>query len=403
MFFSYDDLNDGLQDAGYNTGSIMKKAANSVADFSCKLYNDYPWAFTQGDLNPFNKGIWDSLCEPRLPQLPMLPVPPFEGGQCVAKYRIIVGYSAPENQVGNFDIGSYWGSIGSVTLQPSPSGLSDRRGVAMAVYVSSRGTGNSPGEYATHKVVDPLTYGGNLTSVQLIREDGQPDNCGNPTSEHPQTPIPSGRASGSESIKNNDGTSFPITIVYAPITGKVGADFIVNGGIHFHFGLGGVTVTNTGDSVEDGTEDEEDNGDGGENGEEPPSEGDGGGEDEPEPPEEGGYTKNEKFGGNSGDVRGINNLHWVAVTLSKIPTNAKRQNGLQAYDLYYAGWFQFIVDGKYLPREPVSFQRGMFKCPKGATGYAYTLYQGYECSLIEYVKEDDSNGDSSASENNTTG
>lgn len=70
-------------------------------------------------------------------------------------------------------------------------------------------------------------------------------------------------------------------------------------------------------------------------------------------------------------------LRFVEVILDSIPQNASSQWGDDGPNIYYAGWFEFQADGRNFPRRPIHFQLNIFDAPEGATGYAYTLYQGF--------------------------
>lgn len=71
-------------------------------------------------------------------------------------------------------------------------------------------------------------------------------------------------------------------------------------------------------------------------------------------------------------------LRYVIVNVTSKPSNAKNQWGDGAPDVFYCGWFEFTADGYNFPRRPIHWLAGIFDAPEGATGYAYTLYEGFD-------------------------
>lgn len=412
--FTHDDL---LYSAGGGTPSFTKAVINKAANFACTLYKDYPWATTLGN-NAFTRGLWDEMCRDRPPGLPDPPVPPsFQGGQCGGVlYNILVRFTGDDGTVNDVWSTGYYGAVSGASGAYIAAHYSNgERG--WRCDVTSQGLVDAePGYLPNGTTVRPVPPGNpvrfgrdvNVTAalVQVVRADNQPDTCGNLVPSYPHTPIPSGanQTNVQVSVGNN---TYSVPIVVNPTvtnyTIKVQA-----GDIDLDFGLAGVTINNnaifseiqnTANNVTNIANNV------------------------------GGIANNivtvaNAVTGLQGNVRVVNQvtaaaliatsvgaappssptndtvqtddaasaqaeevdevLVWVKLDLKNIPRNVKRQDGGDAQDVLYAGWFQFIIEGYYLPREPIHFVKSIFKAPAGAKGYAYTLYEGFTASVTEY-------------------
>jgi len=80
---------------------------------------------------------------------------------------------------------------------------------------------------------------------------------------------------------------------------------------------------------------------------------------------------------------------WVEIDLVDVPVNAKRQPGLNAQDVIYAGWYSFGVNGGAGDRMPIHYREQGVKVPQGATVFSYTVYTGFTATLtVTYLTED---------------
>lgn len=390
MGFSLFEL---AQDISENTPDAIKNVANKAANFTCGLYRDYPEFFIGAIPNPLLKGgAWltmELLCQPRN----MTPPPPeseVKGGQC----RCVL-YDCDVLINGNFStFNKLWGEIVSArnrVVHYAP-------GEYMNFYeVLCRGTDNescsetlkwvvtrqSPNRDPNHKV----------TVVIKKRSDNQPDNCGDSPPRYPDREPPPERLKGDTElvIRPDFAPRVPITFISPkfefPLYLKVG-DFNVN------FDAGGVNIDLGGDGSQDLKQDlneiierldrvEADTADSlsnlndltrdtrdfnqdfidevnKRNNKNPDAD-----DFEKDPPDD------EK------DKENIEYLYGVTVDLLTIPVSAKMQYGIDAPNLYYAGWFEFKRDDHIFPRQPINFVNNFFKAPEGANGFAYTLAVGY--------------------------
>lgn len=80
---------------------------------------------------------------------------------------------------------------------------------------------------------------------------------------------------------------------------------------------------------------------------------------------------------------------FCTIELTEIPRNAKTQSGIQAPDVFYAGWAEFGANGSYLPREPIHFTNSCFTPSTFADGFAFTLAAGYRGVLRVYFNQED--------------
>jgi hypothetical protein len=78
----------------------------------------------------------------------------------------------------------------------------------------------------------------------------------------------------------------------------------------------------------------------------------------------------------------------VDLTIDSKPVNAKTQWGVDAPDIYYAGWYSFGGDGKQGDRKPVAWENGSYFPPEGAKTFTYTLQEGYTGTVSVLWKQE---------------
>lgn len=380
-----------LQSLGSNVAGFTKSLANEAANKVCEIYKAYPWALTFGDWGRYKEGFWDEMCASRPSGLPVPPKPTFTGGQCVEKYGVNFRiFSRAYSEGSTTVVGAAWGPIKGFVLQntPNPFGYPTYR-----LFVDGHGNTNEGGPTSEPRLVyvrdfdDQNNYGDfRVELLNVFRIDGQPDNCGNPPTGYPQQPVPSTALNTTINVTSSSNSyNVPITIHYPP-TNNYNLE-IDAGDIRLTFDFGGVTfssnpvynrinknydqsldlgdeVTNLAQNFNSFTNNSNNlslswN--------------------------LGNFQTTSAFGSSAkGDDKKQSNLAYVTLDLTQVPVNAKTQEGEKAQDILYAGWFQFVAEGYYYPREPVHFRKSIFRAPTGATSYSYTLYKGFQANVTEY-------------------
>lgn len=432
--YSFSDL---AASAGSVSGDFLKDVANSVANGYCSLYKNYPGFLTgvSGDpLTPFRRGLANSLCSGQLPGLPSSPSVLFSGGQC-AGADYLVRTAGRARQLPNFDPVDFTANFrvyGPVRGLRVGSTDQDR---ATVYCVASDPTGQQT-------VENVFSYGSSLyyevlscSVVSIERMDAGSDSCGDPPPDYPATrptapelgpriPLP----------PTPGGIGLTIPVIYAPITGNVNVTVNVNATVPIDivFDLRGASVRfgkdgaggNSGFTSDDratliqtgvdasasryNSQTAASNAAAANSNASDASAKAGQAKDasiaardsaiaaktaadsakkntDPKPaPTSPTVNKNIRPSSEKGRD-GVASLLYVEVVLTSLPIERKRQYGDGAPNVYYAGWFEWIVDGKTLPREPISFQASLFSCPKEASGYAYTLTNGAKGYCIEYT------------------
>lgn len=164
---------------------------------------------------------------------PAEPDPPFSGGQCAVQYDVTVQITRASGTIQNpFTVGTVRvnGPVGS-------AGFLSGAGNSTLVFVNASPVGGSPpGRYSVGSVATNFGGGENVNAayiINIVRVDGQPDNCGDPPPViPPYTP-------GSNSVTNNvnytdeGGNNITIPVVVAFGYAKVD----VNGTLNIPFTL----------------------------------------------------------------------------------------------------------------------------------------------------------------------
>ena len=363
--------------AGINTAkSVRDKVAQGAANFACSVYRNYPeWAKGVGPAKDVLDGLWGDLCAPRPGGVPP-GSNPHPGGMCdgvVYLFRIqlrnmdgswgaILG-----GGFGNDPFG-YYGPIGGVTAKNNAANTS------CEIFLESRGqAGNAILPFANRLFTGTSPSSG-ARLIELRRADGQPDNCGSYPGGYPGGGGVPPVSALSTNLPVTLPTGIDIDLPIGLVSVNVDAGITLSvGSIPVTIDFGGLTFApefNIG-------------GDSGGNGENP--------DDTYIPshisPNGQNYDEGESPEGESGGEDGIPKLKWVTVSLTTIPTNAKKQFGMGAPDIVYAGWFEWRAAGKCLPREPIHFEQNIYQAPDGVDGYAYTMQSGYKAKAIVYTEK----------------
>ena len=251
----------GLGDAVNSIGEAVGNAACNVltgsAEQAGRLFGGLP-GFTVS-LNAYN-GFTQGLCggDPPAQASDFLP---FEGGQCDAPYDVqfFGGACDPSGNLSpnGLTLGPYQGPIESVSLEvigDNPvTGCLNQKQVLFTIKTAS-------GEFSDDIFgVPPIEF-------NLVRADGQPDNCGDP---NPEFPDPAPIVNVDNEITYNDyqdnstTQNFDIEFspVYVDVDGELNipirlsgdieleGDLRIDGDIDFNFGGGGGSPTDSDDDL----------------------------------------------------------------------------------------------------------------------------------------------------------
>ena len=388
------NLSEVAERIGGGTADFYDKLADNIKNFACQLYNDFPDQITQNKSLPasFARGFMDSTCGGSGGSggpVPPAPTVPWEGGLCPVAYTIFVEWEfIPQGGTEpvfnrDFCFQNIVGPIESLTY--SVDNVNKQLGVT--VIAPQTPTGSSVGFNApTGSTIleDSVVF-------DVIRQDGQPDDCGSPPLQYPPTsPDINNDYQTTIVINNNDGTDLTIPLVYAPIDFNFpmnfdlgGVDVVIDlGGIDFNFGPGG--VGDGGGQLPDGQQDPlpipKDNPGGGNTTRKFP------------PPNTEDFDEIIKQPSTEDTEIEGELLDYVTLQLTTIPANANTQIWVDGATVYYCGWFAFTSDTFVFKREPIHFEFTIWNAPKGATGYQYQLYPGFEATATVYKRKINQDG-----------
>ncbi len=362
--------------AGEDSADFGIHLAAAARNFTCGVFKNYPGAFIPNAADDFVQGIWTGFCQNSSGGLPAAPTPPFTGGQCPISYSLHITYvyTFPGGASGEADDIRVYGPISQI----SPSTDVDANGFnecwtvkgfdftgAPVILHSARGGGH------------PYTITG--FAVSLSPSFGQPDNCGDPGKQYPIVTPPPGYNIGPFDITIPGGGGL------APSTGAItvpvglvnvipqlhisglspsligDVDLTVDlGGIHFNEGADLSEVSKAIAQIKKNT-------------------------DKPLKPTDGGLTPNPQPPGDNKKT-GKSGLAYVQINLTTFPSRGKMQlGGGSAPNVYYAGWFEYLLGGEPLGREPIWFDGHIFINEQNADGYAYTIANGAVGFATEFM------------------
>ena len=396
--------------------SNFDKIVQSGKDFACGLYRAQPGALIPTPFSDLLHQIWDGFCgdPPRDPSnLPPPATEPFQGGQCCNSYYTtygIVNYTGDLNPSERTFISDSPGTVTGVFDELTTDGSAR---VYFLIRTLCNGTQLRTDLFSISVTVPNVVV--KITRVEVTRGL---DNCGNPPKNYPPSPPPppGGFTSPPTPITFNDNTTnnyiFNFTPPAAPskpalapppvvinfTNASLNADFKIPITFNFdgtiNFGGGGTgynqddrdkinninnTTNNTNNSVTNINNSTSqiktdinnfvnvvNN--------------------QPPKPEDFNPPKPAVLPG----TYEADYLAAVEITLTSYPKNIRSQEGGDAPDVLYAGWFEFMRAGKALPREPIHFEKGVFVAPTGVDGYAFTLYTGVEGKAVAITKKEKS-------------
>lgn len=386
--YSYSEMN-AYRDSP-TPGQTDKAIVDAARGILCRRVVDFTKHFIPAPLDPLYEGVVGAACpSPRLPS-PPAPGIPFTGGQCAGvRYRISGTYDVEhvgtdDSRGLTFVAQDRFGPISGIRIESGTPLVGGSNGIVLSHRDSS---GNpiqtvvaSAGGFPNYKIA-------NLRNVTVVRQDGQPDNCGNLPARYPDTPVPTRpqlEVNVPIEVRPGVTVNVPIVPIIPIVKGELNVDV---GGINVKFDLGGITVGGGGTGslpssvidqlkrIEDAANDSADSAGKAEENtrrKRPPA-ADSELESNTSPPTKG------------GDIEVGENLRAVCLHLTKLPSKA--QFGVGSPDCHFAGWCEFKSQGCLFPREQINFEDSLFIAPEGATGFAFTLTNGAEGTVTIYSKK----------------
>ena len=363
--------NDIVESIGSFAGSVYKRSYwfkqinEPVLEFSCFLWSKYPKGIP---FNPYARGFANSVCSQAGFDIADPPPPEFSGGQCnQVQYDVTADITRQfyENEPVDYITGiiRLYGPLSDIGIEQKPG--SSESFLQFVVYGF-----NERGE----EVRGSLSIGGvgftaTLNEVFIERTDKLPDLCGDPETEFPPDPERDPKDFVRQIIVyyyNNQGDIIGDTtlILKADINADLSIPLTVN--------LGGIDIDIDFDGFYFGGSDRDRNG----------------GERTFLPPPDSIEYEEIESEEESGDEQTFEDvLVWVKIDITQKPANAKTQWGDGGPNVYYCGWFEFVIAGSYTNRVPIHWENNIFLAPEGAKGYAYTLYQGFRGKATAYTEK----------------
>lgn len=365
----------------------IQQITSAAKSFACGVYKMQPGSIVGNPISNILKMSWDELCADDPGGLPPAPERPFDGGQCVGvKYLIRLNYKFPGEDFERGEEHYAWGEFGGVVVVFDDS----QPGFKYHIEVLCRGNAGSVSVPSVLKWWRGFnTFQGAPQYIRLTvvrREDNQPDNCGNLPDEYPASPPPpeDGYESQPVRITYNDGTDVNVTFNLQPpksgdnttppdvcMTASVGGD---NFDVCFPFG-NTPQIGNVESDVERklrelqyelrSFRDKYDR------------------DTTPPAPEDDTTLSPLPLGGQDGGEADAPGVSWLVVTLTEQPD--KSQFGTPT--VFFAGWVTFRVGNAYTERQPIAYERSVFKAPEGADGYGVTFANKAAGTVLSYVKQ----------------
>ena len=350
--FSLADLPTIVNNPGLD---LARNLARGVVNTACGIYENVPGALVGFSNSPLALAL-DQVCPSTGSNLPNRPGPAYIGGQCAAVYRVEFDRINPDGSIAVSSAISFaQGPLGAIAITQNPQNPN--------AVDATLGTATGPVFMFTG-----APEGSTVNITDVIRLDGQPDDCGNPPdgqfpSGDPPTNLPPVEV---PDPRDPAGPGITIPVFLPDINLDNSLDFRVDD-INITLDAGGITIGGEGSGAGGGA---------GDNPLSPCNE---------EPPLAINFDTRVFFGIRGRRVDDFSTgLSWVRVTLTILPLETKQQSGNGGEDLFYAGWFAWIADGAVLPRQPINFESSLFKTEGGVTGYTVTLTNGAEAAITEF-------------------
>lgn len=388
------NISEVVERIGAGTADFYDKLADNIKNFACQLWNDFPDQITQNKSvkSSFARGFMDFTCGAGGGSVPPPPTSQVTGGQCIGdRYDVYFDCEYTRNDVpGTFTYRQLL-TIGNNIPGAIVGGTAFPFG-GQYIRVTLIWDSGNQSAFETENL-GAFTDIKEITTYRFDAEktDGSPDTCGDsPLVYPPTTPDVNNDYTTNITINNNDGTDLTIPLVYAPIDFNFpmnfdlgGVDVVIDlGGIDFNFGPGG--VGDGGGQLPDGQQDPlpipKDNPGGGNTSRKFP------------PPNTEDFEEIIKEPSTEDTELEGELLDYVTLQLTEIPANANTQVWVDGATVYYCGWFAFISDTFVFKREPIHFEFTIWNAPKGATGYQYQLYPGFQATATVYKRKINQDG-----------
>lgn len=394
------------------------------------MYRDFPGFFI-GDANdpvtPYRRALGNYLCKDRQPGLPPNPTTPFSGGQCVTQYRVDYKIGRTPSTGGQELFATTSAFVFGPLSAPYVAASGSSTDPAWTVYQPGKdGVGNAV-QRVVYNVSQSLFYISSLQVLAVVRLDGSADNCGSLPAQYSKLPPPASRQNVTVNVPVPSGfpsLSFPITI--PQVTNNVNIGISIPANLTFNFSLGGLSVNTDTDSFSSNdrsllntistnvsiaasnsqsaainagsaqtqavaAKDAANNAIAAANNAKAAADAATSAAqaakkntDPPKPVDSPSLNKSQRPSAEK-TRDNVPNLVWVVISLTKLPLSSKSMSGGGANNVYFSGWFEWLVNGKPLPREQIQFSPSLFRAPPGATGYAYTLTHGALGFATEYT------------------
>lgn len=392
---------------GSGTNDFIDVVAEEVRGFACNLWAAYPDYISQNKSlgASFARGYMNNLCADL--GTPPPPFSDFNGGQCPG-VNYVVSYTL---QTTNIDNCTRSAVINKQVQVVGP--ISNIKFIQTAVTTRTTNCNNASNELLV-KGNYYIEHGNGITNLSsnqfadpggqanpplseviitgVVRTDGLPDDCGNPDPSYPKSNPDATDFVDKVYIPNEDGLDLSLELEYNPINFNFPMDIKVNG-IETQINIGGFQIVYNPVDV-NGNPFKLPNGDN---------------SPLPLPKDEGNkfkYTRKYPTPNNEDFEEIVKSpedpkeeevgleLEFVRVTIINPPKNIKQQSGNDAPRIVFVGWFEFQGEGFNFPRQPIHFDNSLFRSPEGATGYAYTVYNGISAAATIYkskLEEDNGN------------
>lgn len=228
----YPGAGNPIFDALSNTAKAVFTATQAV---SCPLYRDFPAFMTGSDIGSpaaaANDSFLNQLCNPT-GNLPPAPTAPFTGGQCeCVSYRV-------QGTITGFGIGT------------QPFDLFANGPIGSIVNNKQGGDDNRYGFFAGSDLCGGRAFVGVIQSAldgtvvigSVVRQDGTPDTCGDPSPAYPIVEPSAGDLNVSIPIQFSPNFNVLVPVnVFAPV--RLFAPSLRIGPFNVDFDLGGLTIS----------------------------------------------------------------------------------------------------------------------------------------------------------------
>lgn len=253
---TWEQFNNLPTAAGAGTAYLLRRIGDAAKSLTCNIYRLSPQSWVPSPGSSFTRGFYNELCQDDPGGLPAAPQSPFSGGQCPG-VNYIVNYTLQARNISNcnffvnytVDTPPLPGAIGVPYFEPSGgTSTSNCRtqgepvvqgtwwlpydsGAQQELILSGAWDANNDG-YFSSVVINSVT-----------RQDGQPDNCGNPPSSYP----PPGdftqyRSTDIDFYDESNNLALTVPLVFVDASPEINiAPYFDIGGIQVKFDIGGIT------------------------------------------------------------------------------------------------------------------------------------------------------------------